>query len=194
MEHVVLLFHYDWSGVQQVFGPYATRESAESAMAELKTWPTLRGEWQVKPLTRHGRSTPSAPAAPAAPVVVPVPYQAPPTYPWPNNVWCEVAAPTAGADIQRGVTYELDEHMAHAAAAAAAMQTFGWSPSQLGPAMTPTFTTMLNVTGSVVGSDELAASFRQWRLRNGDQTLKRIQDELDDPDDEDPPAAVAAKI
>ncbi|MCW7941676.1 hypothetical protein AAW14_06435 [Streptomyces hygroscopicus] len=75
--YVLLLWHLDRSGVQQVFGPYDTEAEAERARDDLKTWPALNGgHWSIEPCT----ST----AAPAQ-IVLPT---APETHPcWPRPWW-----------------------------------------------------------------------------------------------------------
>lgn len=48
--YVVLLSHFDGSGVIQAFGPYNTRALADGAMADLQTWPAIQdGRWEVLP-------------------------------------------------------------------------------------------------------------------------------------------------
>lgn len=84
---VLLLWELDRSGLQQVFGPYASQDDADVALVELGNWPSLHGAWEIAPLTRAGETSPAAtPSLPSIPHTPIVPWQPQ----WPGNgvTWC----------------------------------------------------------------------------------------------------------
>lgn len=87
MNFALVLHDADRPEVVQLFGPYATEQEADLAMADLAEWPMLKGSWEIVPIRQYPAPTstplPTVPYSPIAPTY--------PTWPqWPGNgvIWC----------------------------------------------------------------------------------------------------------
>jgi hypothetical protein len=69
--YVLVLMHWDRSGVKQCFGPYDTEAQAETARDQLKAMPAIEnGEWDIKRCTDFG-TAPAPISWPTAPAPMP---------------------------------------------------------------------------------------------------------------------------
>lgn len=85
---VLVLMHWDRSGIKQCFGPYDTETLAERARDQLKGMPAFEGgEWDIKPCTDFSSPT----GTPPMPLVIPGgPCRPAPMPVWPGDRWNDV--------------------------------------------------------------------------------------------------------
>jgi hypothetical protein len=106
MEYVLVLHDLERPEITQIFGPYASEQDADLALADLAEWPMLRGSWATRPLHRY--MVPPLGPSPAAPMPVLPFYPTQPGPSWPLRdgvVWCAAPGVTACAPAAPTFTY-----------------------------------------------------------------------------------------